>query len=323
MKKITGFILSAMIGFALVLVDAGDVYAARLGGGKSFGSRPSYSQPYRRSTDANQTSPAQQPAYQSPAAQRNQTAREAMAKRGGLMGMLGGLALGGLLGAMLFGGAFEHINFLDILIFGAIAYMLFRLFAARRSAGLGQVSAGGRDYHAARGPDADVGVGQVYERRAEEAQHSASRQAGFNTDVLFDKGGSAPSSAASTVPADFDSSAFLAGAKAAYEHLQRAWDIGDLAGLRALTTDKVFSELQDQIRQRVGENRTELLKVEAELLEVRDLGSDREASVLFDVILRESAEERPTQVREIWHFVRSKLSKQPTWFLDGIQQMDD
>jgi predicted lipid-binding transport protein (Tim44 family) len=85
----------------------------------------------------------------------------------------------------------------------------------------------------------------------------------------------------------------------------------------------VFAELQDQMRQHVGENRTELLKVEAELLEVRDVGSDREASVLFDVILRESAEQRPTQVREVWHFVRSKFSKQPTWFLDGIQQVDD
>ena len=321
MKKITGFILSVMIGFALVLADAGDAYAARLGGGKSFGSRPSYSQPYRRSNDMNQASPAQQqPVYQSPAAQRNQAAREAMAKRGGLMGMLGGLALGGLLGAMLFGGAFEHINFLDILIFGAIAYMLFKLFAARRQTGLGQASAGGRDYRAA---DADAGFDHAYERRVHQDQHIPSGQAGFNTDVLFDKGAVAASSVRPSIPADFDASAFLERAKAAYRHLQAAWDSGDLAELRGLTTDKVFSELQDQIKQRVGENRTELLKVEAQLLEVRDAGSDREASVLFDVILRESADERPTQVREIWHFVRSKFSKQPTWFLDGIQQMAD
>lgn len=321
MKKITGFILSVMIGFAVILADAGDAYAARLGGGKSFGSRPSYSQPYRRSTDMNQAAPTQQPAYQSPAVQRNQAAREAMARRGGLMGMLGGLALGGLLGAMLFGGAFEHINFLDILIFGAVAYMLFKLFAARRQNGLGQAAAGGRDHRASHGPDAGVDD-PVYRRRSEHGQQTASGQAGFNTDVLFDKGAIPASAVVPPVPADFDRDAFLAGAKAAYEHLQRAWDSGDLAELRALTTDKVFAELQDQIRQRMGENRTELLKVEAELLEVRDVGSDREASVLFDVVLRESAEQRPTQVRETWHFVRSKFSKQPTWFLDGIQQMD-
>ncbi|WP_442514585.1 hypothetical protein, partial [Salmonella enterica] len=73
----------------------------------------------------------------------------------------------------------------------------------------------------------------------------------------------------------------------------------------------------------VGENHTELLKVEAELLQVRDVGNDREASVLFDVLLREARGQAPTQVREVWHFTRSKTSQQPTWFLDGIQQLED
>jgi len=325
MKKISGFLLSVTIGFSLALAGAGDAYAARMGGGKSFGSRPSYSQPYKRSNDMNQAAPTQQPAYQSPASQRNQAAREAMTRRGGLMGMLGGLALGGLLGAMLFGGAFEHINVMDILIFGAIAFMLFKLFAARRQTGLGQASAGGRDYGATNAPAADAGFDHAYERRREQSPQAPSERAGFKTDILFGKGARAEAvrSATPAVPADFDAAAFLAGAKAAYRHLQSAWDSGDLSELRALTTDKVFAELQEQIRQRVGENRTELLEVEAELLEVRDIGSDREASVLFNVVLRESDEDRPTQVRELWHFVRSKSSKQPTWFLDGIQQIND
>jgi len=325
MKKSSGFLLSLVIGFSLVLFDAGDAYAARMGGGKSFGGRPSYNQPYRRSNDMNQTSPSQQPAYQSPASQRNQAAREAMSKRGGLMGMLGGLALGGLLGAMLFGGAFEHINFMDILIFGAIAFMLYRLFAARRQAGMGPVSGTRQGYRPAGAPVDDAGFDHSYARHAEPDMQPSSARSGFNTDVLFDKPERAGQSVVSapSMPADFDAVSFLSGAKAAYGHLQAAWDSGDLSELRALTTDKVFSELQDQIKQREGENKTELLKVEAELLEVRDVGSDREATVLFDAILRESAGNRPTPVREIWHFVRSKSSKQPTWFLDGIQQMDD
>ncbi len=45
--------------------------------------------------------------------------------------MLGGLALGGLLGALFFGGAFENLNFLDIAIFALIGFLLYRLFAAR------------------------------------------------------------------------------------------------------------------------------------------------------------------------------------------------
>lgn len=106
--------------------------------------------------------------------------------------------------------------------------------------------------------------------------------------------------------------------------MQKAWDEGDLVQLRSLTTDKVFGELQDQLKARGGViNRTELLKIEVELLEARDQGADREATVLFDVIMRESPEERPEQVREVWHFVRPRTSRQPTWLLDGIQQLED
>jgi predicted lipid-binding transport protein (Tim44 family) len=329
MKKLIGLVFSVLIGLTLTLSGTDDAYAKRMGGGKSFGSRPSYSEPYKRSTDMGPSaSPAQQQAYSS-ASQRNQTLRDSFNRRGGLMGMLGGLALGGLLGALLFGGGFEHINFLDILLFGLIAFMLFKFFAARRRAGAGEpatTAAGG--YHPGQPPARDADADRAYERTANAGP------SGFDTDVLFRKGGR-PAAAAerfeatgqavpAAIPADFDAPAFLAGAKAAYEMMQKAWDEGDLAELRALTTDKVFGELQDQLRERGGQpNRTELLKVEAELLEVRDLGSDREAAVLFDVVMRESAEEEPVQVREVWHFVRPRNSRQPTWFLDGIRQLAD
>ncbi|HYE35587.1 Tim44 domain-containing protein [Methylocaldum sp.] len=329
MKKLTGLVLSVLIGFSLALAGTGDAYAKRMGGGKSFGSRPSYSEPYKRSTDMTQSaSPAQQQAYQS-STQRNQAARESMSRRGGFMGMLGGLALGGLLGALLFGGAFEHLNFLDILMFAVIAFMLFKFFAARRRAASGETAATANGYYPAGNSAQDTEVDRPYERQAE-PEHAG--KAGFNTDVLFGKGSRSPVSGQSasvtgrenSVPADFDSAAFLSGAKAAYEMMQKAWDERDLAQLRTLTTDKVFGELQDQLKSLETEsNTTELLKIEVELLEVRDLGTDREATVLFDVIMRESPEDRPTQVREVWHFVRPKLSRQPTWFLDGIQQLED
>ncbi len=297
-----------------------------MGGGKSFGSKPSYSMPYKRPNNANPLPPSQP----SGAQQQNQSVRDSLARRGGLMGMLGGLALGGLLGAMLFGGAFEHINFLDILIFGLIAFMLYKMFIARKASRIsGQTTASG-SYDPLGGHADAEGDSPAYARRAEPDQ--SVKQAGFNTDVLFNKDaktmpvpelatgretGSVPS------PAGFDKATFLQGAKAAYALLQSAWDRGDLADIRGLTTDKVFAELQDQLRERKAENTTDLLKVEAELLQVKETGSELEASVLFDVIMRQEAAERPAQVREIWHFVRPKSSKQPTWFLDGIQQMED
>jgi predicted lipid-binding transport protein (Tim44 family) len=326
MKKLTPIVFGALIAVALVLAGSGDAFAARLGGGKSFGSRPSYSEPYRRTPNVTQPglsqpgTGVQQPAYTA-AQQRNQAVRDSLAQRGGFMRMLGGLALGGLLGALLFGGGFEHINFFDILIFGVIAFMLFKLFAARRRAAEGVSAPAGYS------PEADR-LDRPQARQAEAPPSGA----GFNTDVLFGKGRSVRADDSvgisdrinPSIPADFEVSAFLTGAKAAYTMMQKAWDQGDVAELRALTTDKVFGELQDQIRARGGAvNRTDLLEVGAELLEVRDVGSDREAAVLFDVLLRESPEVQPARVREVWHFVRSRNSRQPTWFLDGIQQVED
>ncbi|SMF94489.1 Predicted lipid-binding transport protein, Tim44 family [Methylomagnum ishizawai] len=318
MKKLTGLMFSVLIAATLAVSGSGDAYAKRLGGGSSFGSRPSYSQPYSRSATPS-TQPgygqpgatAQQPAY-SPAAQRNQGIRDSLAQRGGFMRMLGGLALGGLLGAMLFGGGFEGINFLDILLFAGVAFLLFKLFAARRGAAMGR-PAPAQGYY----PPEPESQSQPYQRQA---------GAGFDTDVMSTKnhvGGTAGFQAAPALPADFDAAAFLNGAKAAYALMQQAWDRGDLADLRSLTTDKVFGELQDQLRARGGApNQTELLQVEAEILEVRDAGADREVAVLFDTVLREAPGAAPAQVREVWHFTRPRNSRQPTWFLDGIQQVE-
>jgi predicted lipid-binding transport protein (Tim44 family) len=327
MARLSGYLFALLLGCTFSFMGIGDAEAARMGGGKSFGSKPSYNMPYKRSNNAAPLSPSQPGAAQ----QHNQSVRDSLARRGGLMGMLGGLALGGLLGAMLFGGAFEHINFLDILLFGLIAFMLYRFFRARKSSSVGREMAAEGSNYGLQGnqPHADD-ESRPYERQGNPGE--SVRTAGFNTNLLFDKDSKTtappadvtpePSSERGSIPANFDKAIFLQGAKAAYALLQSAWDEGDLAEIRGLTTDKVFAELQDQLRERKTENRTELLKVEAELLEVREAGPDMEASVVFDVILREEADERPAQVREIWHFVRSKSSKQPTWFLDGIQQME-
>lgn len=301
MKTTTLLILSALLMLSITEVDA-----ARMGSGKSFGSKPSYSQSYRAPSAAERPSAAPQQAA-TPAMARNQAARESMSRRGGLMGMLGGLALGGLLGAMLFGGAFEHINFMDIAILALVAFVLYKLFASRRT-----------------GQSATAASSAMY-RQPYTDEHQGN--AGFETDVLSSRNRAADTtqsvrSEVLTLPADFDKSAFLSGAKAAYVLLQQAWDSGQLSEIRALTTDKVFAELQDQFRAREGINRTELVKIELKLISVADVGDNREVSVQFDVLMREDSSAEPAWVHEVWHFIRSKYSKQPTWFLDGIQQIE-
>lgn len=357
MKKLHAntFMSLALAGLAAIVLSVGvmDVAEAkRMGGGKSFGGKSSFNQPAQ---NRQQAAPANSSGTQQSAAQtQNVGQRAAMAGRGGMMGMLGGLALGGLLGALFFGGAFENINFMDVLIFGLIAFVLYKIFASRKRAASSEAQPATANYAPIDMADDTVASRSDASERPAPQQRSS---AGFETDLLFKNktsGSAAQGSAGAAsvsesdaavsdgeafrptpgiIPKGFDSAGFSEGATAAYRRLQHAWDAGDLADLRQFTTDKVFGELQDQIRARSGENRTELLKVECELLEVREAGANTEATVLFDVLMREidaesvmgddSDAKLVTSVREVWHFTRPTRSAQPTWFLDGIQQIAD
>jgi predicted lipid-binding transport protein (Tim44 family) len=317
MNKYTGIIATLLIGLSLTLGVMSDADAKRFGGGSSFGGRSSYSAPYQRSA-----TPPARPAQQQ-AATPSQAQNPAMPNRSGLMGMLGGLALGGLLGSMFHGGGFQGINFLDILIFGGIAFLLYKLFAAKKAGSAQQPT-----YH--RTADNNYQEPTSYQ----EPQSNQAGPAGFNTDILFGNKNNTASSeplsqpvqqdanfGTAAVPAGFDQKAFLDGAKIAFANLQKAWDERDLAEIRGLTTDKVFAEIQDQLKSSTAENHTEILKLEAELLEVREVGSELEAVVLFDSIMREDRDAQAGQVREVWHFIKPKVSVQPKWYLDGIQQL--
>ncbi len=318
MNKYTGIIATLLVGLALTLGGMSDADAKRFGGGSSFGGRSSYSAPYQRSV-----TPPTRSANQQPAAAPNQAAKPGWAGRSGLMGMLGGLALGGLLGSMFHGGGFQGINFMDILVFGGIAFVLYKLFAAKKAG-------------SAQRPAYDRTADHSYQDTATSYhphQDTPVGPAGFDTDILFkkDKSTGVYSQPAqqdaefvtAVIPKDFDQQAFLSGAKIAFANLQKAWDARDLAEIRGLTTDKVFAEIQDQLKASDAANHTEILKLEAELLEVREVGSELEAVVLFDSIMREGVDAQTEQVREVWHFIKPKVSIQPKWYLDGIQQLAD
>ncbi len=312
----SGLFATVLIGFTLIMAGMPDAEARRFGAGRSFGGKSSYGAPFKRSAK----STAARSASQKKAHNQNQAARQTMSRRGGLMGMLGGLALGGLLGSMFMGGAFEGINFMDILMFGGIGYLLLKLFAAK--SGASRRPAYNRD---------TIDNGQHYKPQSFDASPQQ-RSAGFDTDRLFNDNTqntfkqSAEHQDANfeeATPAGFDEADFLTGATGAYKDLQQAWDNRDLAEIRGLTTDKVFAEIQQQLNESSETNQTDVLKVDAELLSIREIGSELEAVVLFDAIIREDTTTQAEQVREVWHFIKSKNSLQPQWHLDGIQQLED
>lgn len=306
-------LLACLFAVFCLLAGMNTAEAKRMGGGSSFGSRPSYNAPYQRQmTPAPHAAPQQaQPGHsaQQQAAAQNQAARQGFANRGGFMGLLGGLALGGLLGSLFFGGAFEGINFMDILLFAGLGYLVFKLLASRAPQQQPMSSPYGRQSYE---PE------PTYQNPSHSGQSSGT---GFNTDLLFGKDKPATAQTNTLIlPEGFETAPFLKGAESAYRFLQSAWDHRDLAGIRGLTTDKVFAEIQDQLRATDLPNQTEIVSLKSELLDIQEVGSELEAAVLFDCTLREN-NGTSEQVQEVWHFIKNKASSQTKWYLDGIQQV--
>jgi len=158
--------------------------AKRFGGGKSFGAAPSH-QTRQAPQQRNDATLQQQAGRQQPAA--------SGASR--WLGPLAGIAAGGLLASMFMGDGFEGLQFLDILIFGLLAFVLFRFLAARR-----------------RQQPAMAAPGHAPMQREMPQQPS-----------IFG-GSAAPAAPVINAPAWFNEQSFLAAAREHFLALQQHWD---------------------------------------------------------------------------------------------------
>lgn len=291
--------------FALAMPDYAD--AARMGGGRSFGSRPSMSRP------------AQAP-RQSTTQQRQATVpNSGLNNRGMMGGLFGGLLAGTLLGSLLGGhgmgggGGFLDLILLGILVF--VGYSLYKRFRNRQTqqpaqAGPGYYNQGNDDPIKAPLQRTDGGA-DVWSRL--KAAVSA-RDAGNSGQGSFGGENSVP------VPPDFDAKEFIQGAKAAYVRMQESWDKRDLEDISHFATAAVMANLQEQMREDPNPSHTELMMIDAQLLGVTPDGNGERAEVYFDVLMKEDPNQQtPENVREIWHFYR--VGPTANWKLDGIQQV--
>jgi predicted lipid-binding transport protein (Tim44 family) len=267
-----------VLGTVLALPEA---EARRFGGGRSTGVQ-------RNVTKA---PPASAPAQQQQQAAPNQQAAQNAAPASGLSRwapMLGGLALGGLLGYLFAGNGLGGVLLLLLLAVGAV--LAFRAFARRREAPQPQ-----RMQYA--------GLGQ------ETVVTPPAQSAGM------------PVQAASSLPAGFNADAFLRGAKMNFVKLQMANDLGQVDEIREFTTDEMFEVLKKDIAERgAAGQQTDVAGLNAELLEVATEGGKHWASVRFSGTVREAPGSDPEAFEEVWNLVKPKDGSSG-WLLAGIQQM--
>lgn len=295
---------TALLAMALLVPEAD---AARMGGGRSIGAQrsitnvPPAAAPARPAQQVQQAAPAQQPSA-APAGGQPQPA-SGLSRWAPL---LGGLALGGLLGAV-FGGSGFGSMLMSWLTIGLVAFavmFLVRLLAQRRAAG-GQPL----QYAAEGGPSASyqsVGNETV-------AAPPPSQAAGFE--------GRPMAIAAPSAPAGFDVGGFLRAAKLNFMKLQMANDAGNLDELREFTTPELYEELKKDVLARgASHQQTDVVSLNADLLEVVTEADRHWASVRFSGQTRETSGIAAEAFEEVWNLAKP-VDGSSGWLLAGIQQM--
>lgn len=278
--------------FVFVLVPVQEAEAKRFGGGKSFGSS-------RQTAPA---TPANRPDAASPS-QKTPAGNAANAGRKGMMGgLLGGLLAGGLIAAML-GGAFEGIQFMDILIIGLLAFVIFRLLRRKTAA------------HAPQTAPAPAYSGPQPDQRSSFDAVPPAR------DTLFGSGsgGFTASSIPFNLPAGFDMNGFLAGAREHYRTLQDAWNKNDLAKIQEYVTPELYNDLRAERATLQGDQHTEVLFVDAELVRADHNASEAEVSIKFSGRYRDTHEGVEEAITDIWHLQRDLTRPDAPWHIIGIE----
>jgi len=128
------------------------------------------------------------------------------------------------------------------------------------------------------------------------------------------------SATARSYPPGFDATAFSRDAKLNFIRLQAAFDAGNLDDLRAFTSPEIFAELSMQLAERGDSAQaTDVMSLDAEVLEAIDEGNRHVVSVRFTGQVREAADAAPGVLDEVWHLTKP-ANGQGGWVIAGIQQ---
>jgi len=274
-------LLSIMIALIGLTLVAVDADARRFGGGRNLG--------MQRSAPAapQKAAPAQQ--QQQQAAQGTPAQQPAGASK--WLGPLAGLALGAGLAALFLNNGVAGL-LAGLLVLGLIVAALFFLARAVR----------GRLAH-------------------QPLQYAGFPGTGQPPSILT--GGAGAHSVAATTsgrPAGFDEAEFVRHAKLNFVRLQEAYDKKDLTMMRDFLSPDVYREIETDIRSEWGsEQKTEVLTLNAEVVEVAEEAGSYIVSVRFTGTVREAADREPESIKETWH-LEKPASGRGGWVVAGIQQ---
>lgn len=271
--------LSIALALCLGLTFSLDADAKRFGGGKSWGAKPKHSQMQKQQA---------QPAAGQTTGKQPATA----GAKPGIGGMLMGMAAGGLLASMFMGGAFEGLQIMDILIFGLIAFVIFKLIASRRR----------------QMPQAATAGGPAMQREA----HNANQN-------IFG-GSSAAARPVIQVPAWFNESNFLQAAEGHFNALQQHWDANEMHLIAEFVTPEMLTFLTTE-RSSLGDamQSTYIDDLTVQLDGLDEQSDLTVATITFHGVAKTSRFDQGEAFSESWRMERKNGDNQP-WLIAGIRQ---
>ena len=287
MKRL--FSIVALLMFTVAVTPIAE--AKKFGGSKSFGK--SY-----------KTAPKQQ--HQNTNTIGKDQAAKSSSKKGLMGGLLGGLLAGGLLAAF-FGGAFEGIQFMDILIIGLIAFVIFKLMR-----GLLGAKQGSMNQH--RQQPAFGGNASKFEQpnmqnfeQQPNTNHGGFGGFGAQTDVPHN------------YPPGFDQAAFINGSREHYRILQGAWNHNQLETIEEYVSPSLFEDLKAERAKLDGEQHTDVMYVDAEIVRADYDANKAQLSLQFSGRYRDTVEGVEEEIEDIWHLERDLTAPNAPWLIVGIQ----
>jgi len=302
----TWWVAALVAGLTMAMVSE-PADAKRLGGGRPAGMQRAApdkaAQPAPAATNNAQAAAPTAPAATNAAAPANAgLAGAAAAPKRSWLGPVAGLAAGLGLAALFshLGLGEELANFMMLMLLAIVAIVAIR-WLMRRFAGVPMRSA-----------LATGGAPLAWQP----AQRSAPALGSAAPAIV----GNATLAAQPALPADFDRAAFERVAKMIFIRLQAANDSGDVADLRAFTTPELFASLRLDLQQRGAiAQQTDVVTLDAELLDFALENGQQIVSVRFHGLIREEAHAGAQPFDEVWHLVRPAGGDGAAWAIAGIQ----
>lgn len=201
-------------------------------------------------------------------------------------GMLGGMLIGGLLASLFMGNGLMN-GLMTWLILGSVLFFIVSFLRRKMHPG----------YQASQ-------PNQAFKQSPFSQFTQANTTNGFQ-------------GTATNQPAGFNADNFLRNAKVTFIRLQTAYDQKNLQDLNTFTAPEVFAEIKMQLDERGNEpNITEVVNLEAEIMDVSKQATSTMASVRFTGSIKENGQ--LSSLDEIWHF--RQFTPGSEWVVGGIQQ---